>query len=83
MRSQAIGAALRLIRRERGWTQDELVARTTGSEITRRSIYRIETGQSAPSAVLLWALADALGVSLSDLIKRAEALTADQFPHET
>lgn len=82
MRSQAIGEALRAYRRERGWTQDELIEHVTGTEVTRRSIYRIETGQSAPSAVLLWALADALEVTLSDLIKRAEGMAEENLPED-
>ncbi|AGP30098.1 XRE family transcriptional regulator [Corynebacterium terpenotabidum Y-11] len=78
MRAQAIGAALRDLRKSRGLTQDDLADQASDTGITRRTIYRIESGQTSPSAVLLWALADALGVSLEELVHRAEALAAEE-----
>ncbi|SEL23758.1 helix-turn-helix domain-containing protein [Parapedobacter koreensis] len=38
------------------------------SEVDHSQIHRIEKGESAPSIVTLKALADALGVSLVDLV---------------
>ena len=52
-------------RAERGWTLDELAAR---SGVSRAMISKIERGDSNPTAVLLSRLADALGLSLSSLM---------------
>ena len=74
MRIEAIGRALREKRDELGLTQQQLVDRADGAGVTTRTIQRIERGDSSPSAVLLWSLCDSLGVSLHDLVRRAEEL---------
>ena len=60
-----IAEAVRAQRRRRGWSLDELAAR---SGVSRAMISKIERKASTPTAVLLARLADALGVSLNALM---------------
>ncbi|RYZ20847.1 MAG: XRE family transcriptional regulator [Chitinophagaceae bacterium] len=55
-------------RRRKGLTQEELAERT---RITVRTIQRIESGETAPRAFTLKTIAEALDLSLSDLLPPA------------
>ncbi|MGI5222218.1 helix-turn-helix domain-containing protein [Nocardia sp. CA-290969] len=68
---KALGHAIRVMRAERQWSQEDLVAR---SGISKRTIGRIETGQSSMQMPQMLRIATALGVSLGDLLTRAEEL---------
>lgn len=59
---------LREIRKAHGMTQEELSA---FSGVNRVSIAKYETGKSDPSLETAKRLADALGVTVDDLIRRA------------
>jgi transcriptional regulator with XRE-family HTH domain len=69
-RRLAFGRAVRAARKAAGLQQWRL-ALLAGCD--RQSITRIENGAHAPTLDRLWPLADALGVSLSDLCATAEA----------
>jgi transcriptional regulator with XRE-family HTH domain len=61
---------LREERLARGWTLDQLAAR---SAVSRAMISKIERGQSSPTAALLARLASAMGLSLSSLMSERGA----------
>lgn len=67
--ANVIGPALIRFRHERGWTQDELVARlqVRGTYATRDIIANIESGRSSATDTLVLALATTLGVATGDL----------------
>ena len=67
--NQILGANVRKLREERGWTQAEL-SRRTG--IDTKSISRYENGQSFPSAELIDKIALAFGVKVSALFEEEE-----------
>lgn len=60
-----IAARVRAERARRGWTLDELAAR---SGVSRRLIVRIEQADANPSLASLLKLAVALGITLTELI---------------
>lgn len=78
-----INALLRLlksIRKEKGYTLDELADR---AGIHRTSIGLLERGERTPTVQIAAQLAEALDMNLSDLIVRAEAsLDEDNFSEE-
>jgi transcriptional regulator with XRE-family HTH domain len=65
----AFGLAVRIFRERRAWNQAEL-ARASG--IDRGYISRIETGSADPGLRVQHRLAEALQVSLTELIAQAE-----------
>lgn len=62
---QAFGQYLRFLREERQWSQQELADR---ADITKKTIYRIETAQTAPTLDVLICLAEGLEMPLSELV---------------
>jgi transcriptional regulator with XRE-family HTH domain len=67
--SRSLGEAVRRFRAARSWTLDELAAR---SGVSRRLIVQLEQGEANPSIGTLLRLADALAVSLTDLVSAQE-----------
>jgi len=67
----AYGRALRQLRTERGISQERLALL---SELDRTYVSGIERGERNPSLTNILKLADALGVKVSELAVRAEAL---------
>lgn len=65
----ALGQAVRRARERRGVTQMQLAEEVKRDEST---ITRLEYGRNAPRVDLLWDVAAALGVPLSQLIAEAE-----------
>jgi transcriptional regulator with XRE-family HTH domain len=65
---QAFGRHLRALREGRGWSQQELA---DVANITKKTVYRIETAQTAPTLDVLLCLAEGLEVSLRDLMNFA------------
>lgn len=65
----AFGHALRELRTERGWSQEELGHR---SGLHRNYIGGIERGELNPSLTTLFKLAAALEVKASELLVRSE-----------
>ncbi|WP_409466511.1 helix-turn-helix domain-containing protein [Amycolatopsis sp. GA6-003] len=67
--SASLAAAVREARQDRGLSAGVLAER---SGVSRAMIGKIERGEAQPTAVLLSRLATALGLTLSELIARAE-----------
>jgi transcriptional regulator with XRE-family HTH domain len=65
-----LGKAIRELRTERGWSQEELSLRTG---VHRNYIGGIERAERKPTVETVAVLAEALGVRTSELIARAEA----------
>lgn len=63
-----IGKKIRKVRLEKGLTQLDLVGRMQG-DIDVTNISRIEAGRTNPTIFTLYRLADALEVSILDLLK--------------
>lgn len=81
-----IGPRLKQLRKERGWTLDELAA---ASGVSRSMLSQIERGQANPTLATVWHLSQALGVELSEFVgtQRVERrsrieLTASSFVPE-
>lgn len=70
--SQSLAEAVRRLRAGRSWTLDELAAR---SGVSRRLVVQIEQGEANPSISTLLRLADALEVTLTDLVTDQETAT--------
>ena len=64
-----LAARIRAEREARGWSLEDLAAR---SAVSRAMISRVERGESSPTAALLGRLSAAFGLSLSRLLARAE-----------
>jgi transcriptional regulator with XRE-family HTH domain len=78
MDAEGLGAAVRRLRNDRGWTQTRLAAEV---ETTPAYISQIESGKPAvPNAGLRRRLATALGVRHIDLLVAAGELTDDEVP---
>jgi transcriptional regulator with XRE-family HTH domain len=67
---------IRAEREARGWSLEELAAR---SAVSRAMISRVERGESSPTAALLGRLSGAFGLSLSRLLARAESAEGDRL----
>jgi transcriptional regulator with XRE-family HTH domain len=68
--ASAIAGVVGRARQERGWSAQELADR---SGVSRSMISKIEREEVQPTAVLLGRLSGALGLTLTDLLGRAEA----------
>ena len=64
-----LAARLRTERETRGWSLAELAER---SDVSKAMISRVERGESSPTAALLGRLSGALGLTVSQLLARAE-----------
>lgn len=64
-----IGARIRIEREARGWSLTDLAERAS---VSRAMIYKVEKGESSPTANLLGKLSGAFGLSMSTLMARAE-----------
>ena len=67
----ALGLAIRELRFERGWSQEELSLR---SGVHRNYIGGVERAERRPSVETVGKLADALGIGVHDLIHRPAAV---------
>ena len=70
--ARPIAEAVRRLRAERSWTLDQLAAR---SGISRRLIVQIEQAAANPSVGTLLRLAEALDITLSELLAEPRAAT--------
>lgn len=72
MDREAIGRLIGALRREQGMTQRELAARL---HVSDRTVSKWERGAGVPDASLMVAPADALGISVNELLtgERADA----------
>lgn len=60
---------LRVLRAERGWSQQDLAQRL---EVSRQSINAIETGRYDPSLPLAFRMADVFGLPIESIFLRDE-----------
>jgi putative transcriptional regulator len=58
---------LKVLRAERGWSQQDLAERI---EVSRQSVNAIETGRYDPSLPLAFRIADAFGTSIEQIFER-------------
>ena len=79
MDAQKTGQFLSALRRARGWTQKDL-AQQIG--VTDKAVSRWETGRGFPDVSCLPALADALSVSVSELLQGERIVLEDKKPAE-
>jgi len=70
--SRSLAEAVRRLRTARSWTLDDFAAR---SGVSRRLVVQIEQGEANPSIGTLLRLADALEVTLTDLVSDHETTT--------
>lgn len=76
---EAFGVRVRELRKERGWTQEELATRCGYTSDTRKStINKIEAGRSDLPTSKVRALADALGVKACDLMNFPSKIQNEQ-----
>ena len=71
------GRVIRQLREERGVTQEVLSGLAA---LSRSHLADIERGSVSASVDTLWRICDALGLRLSDLIRRVEEETDRQGP---
>ncbi len=69
-----IGAAVRALRKERGWTLDDLAER---AHTSKSNLSNLEGDRQGYSPVLLASLADAFGYRVSELFAIAERMSGD------
>ena len=62
--SKALAANVRRLRKERGWTQDDLAAET---KVEQGAISLIENGRANPTLLMLESIARALDVAFIEL----------------
>lgn len=58
---------LRVLRAERGWSQQDLAERL---EVSRQSVNAIETGRYDPSLPLAFRIADTFGLAIEEIFLR-------------
>lgn len=61
----AFGQHLRKLREQKGWSQQELA---DVADITKKTVYRIETAQTSPTLDILVCLAEGLEIPLRELM---------------
>lgn len=66
---QRIGARIRIERESRAWSLSDLAEKAS---VSRAMIFKVERGESSPTASLLGKLSGAFGLSMSTLMARAE-----------
>jgi transcriptional regulator with XRE-family HTH domain len=67
--SASLAAVLLHARQDRGWSAQDLAQR---AGVSRSMISKVERGEAQPTAVLLGRLSGALGMTLTELVARAE-----------
>lgn len=66
-----IGEAVFMTRTQLGLTHEDIAAKTG---VHRNTLLRLEKGEKPPSIPVLMRISNALGIELSKLLRRAEAL---------
>ncbi len=72
-RRKALGLAIKRLREKKGWTQERLAEM---ADINTSYIGQIERGLRYPSLKVLFKIADALGVRISELFDSFESKKA-------
>ena len=76
MDAKATGGLIARRRKEQNWSQGDLAERL---HVTDKAVSKWETGRGLPSVDLLEPLAEALGLTVSELLSGRE-LTAEELP---
>lgn len=76
---RAIGERIRKNRNQKGWTQEEL-AFNIG--VTSPYLSRVENGSQKPSLTTIMALAEALHVTVNDLLMDSPPIDVGAMPRE-
>ena len=71
--SQITGRIIRDLRRQKGWSQ-EVLSGLAG--IARSHLSEIENGEKNANVDTLWRIAEALGIRMSELMRRVEEESA-------
>jgi transcriptional regulator with XRE-family HTH domain len=64
--ARQVAANLRRLRRERGWSLEELASR---AGVSRAMLSQVETGKTTPSIAVLWKIASGFGVPFAELLR--------------
>lgn len=67
--TRAVYDNLRRLRSQRGWSMDELSAR---SGVSKAMLHQIEQGKSVPTIAVVWRIAEGLQVPFGELLKQPE-----------
>ncbi|MBT9395240.1 helix-turn-helix domain-containing protein [Hymenobacter sp. NST-14] len=70
---KSFGLVIKRIRKAQGLSQESLA---TDANLDRAFISQVENGRKQPSLLTIFRLADALKLSVSDLLKQVEAVLA-------
>lgn len=73
MGAAELGMKVRELRRERGWSQQQLAR---GASLSRNFVAQIERGESTPTVATLERLAAALAVTIAELLGQVDASPA-------
>jgi transcriptional regulator with XRE-family HTH domain len=76
MNTAQLGLRIRQLRRERGWSQEQL-ARSAG--LSRNFVAQIERGESTPTVATLGRLAQALATTIAELLGQDVATPAGEL----
>lgn len=76
-RSTEVGQRIKKLREERKWSLSELAKLAT---ISRSYLYQIEIGKSSPTEDKLRSIANALGVTLSNLLEGVKTIEEMEIP---
>lgn len=74
--TQFFGLTVRRLREAHDWSQEELAEK---ANLNRSYLGEVERGKAIPSLITLEKLADALGVSVADLLAQCEQLRKSRF----
>jgi len=69
--SDQLGMRIRFLRSERGWSQEDLALE---ANINKNYLSDLENGRRNPSLDILERIANAFGISLSELFKGIESI---------
>ena len=69
--SDQLGMRIRFLRNERGWSQEDLALE---ANINKNYLSDLENGRRNPSLDILERIANAFGISLSELFKGIESI---------
>ena len=78
--SRTLGMIIRKMRVQKGLTQENLSGL---AGIARSHLAALENGEKTAKLDTVWRIADALGISPSELIRRAEGENPEDAEHET
>src|SRR5216110_696953 len=64
--ARQVAANLRRLRREQGWSLEQL---STRAGVSRAMLSQVETGKTTPTIAVLWKIATGFGVPFAELLR--------------